>query len=108
MNYSLLNNEYIRFAFTLLCWIVGARIVLFIFNKYVKKLTEKTETDLDDLVLEIITGPLYIILILTGAYYALQRLTDFQLYVQWIDKTFFVIIIYISARVITKVLSLFV
>jgi len=108
MDYQFLQNEYIRFAIILVCWIVGARIILFIFNRYVKKLTEKTETDLDDLILQIVTGPLYTILILTGAYYAIQSLTDFQRYVQWTDKFFFVIIIFISARVITKVLSLFV
>src|SRR4051812_26506882 len=108
MDYSFLQNEYVRFAIILVCWIVGARIILFIFNSYVKKLTEKTATDLDDLILQIVTGPLYIILILTGAYYAIQSLTDFQRYVLWTDKFFFVVIIFISARVVTKVLSLFV
>jgi small-conductance mechanosensitive channel len=108
MDISVFQNEYVRFAVILLCWVVGARIILFILNRYVKKLTEKTETDLDDLILGIATGPVYAILILTGSYYALQSLTDFARYVVRIDKIFFVIIVFILARVVTKVLSLFV
>jgi small-conductance mechanosensitive channel len=108
MDSSYWQNEYIRFAIILVSSIIGARIVLFIFNRYVKKLTEKTATDLDDLILKIISTPLHSLLILSGAYYAFNTLTVIGRYIVWIDRVVFIVIVYITARVITRILSLLV
>jgi small-conductance mechanosensitive channel len=101
-------NEYVRFAIILVCSIIGAKIILFFFNKYLKKLTKKTSTNLDDIIIKIIATPLYIVLLLAGIYYALNSLTILQNYMLWVDRLFFIVIIFITASVITKVLSLFV
>jgi small-conductance mechanosensitive channel len=108
MDSSIFQNEYVRFAIILLGSIVLSRVVLWIFNTYVKKLTKRTETDLDDLILKIVTPALYAMLILSGVYYALQTLTILQYQMRWIDRVFFILFIFISARLLTKVLSLLV
>jgi small-conductance mechanosensitive channel len=108
MDSSIFQNEYVRFAIILVCSVIGAKIILFFFNKYVKNLTQKTATDVDDHLLKIAATPLYLILLLSGVYYALNTLTVMQRYLLWVDRLFYVVIIFIVASVVTRVLSLLV
>ena len=108
MDSTLFQNEYVLFTIIMVCSVIGAKIVLFFIEKYIKKLTKKTKTDLDDLILKIISTPLYVILLLSGTYYAVNTLTVLQPYLLWIDRLFYVVITFVAASVVTKVLSLLV
>jgi len=105
---NLIQNEYFQFLLIAIGSAVFAKGFHFVLKKYVKKITEKTKTDLDDIILRIITKPLYTLIILTGLYFGLKRLSDITSYFSWIDKLFFVSIVLLIFLMLSKILSLFI
>jgi len=105
---NLIQNEYFQFLLIAIGSAVFAKGFHFVLKKYVKKITEKTKTDLDDIILRIITKPLYALIILTGLYFGLKRLPDITSYFSWIDKLFFVSIVLLIFLMLSKILSLFI
>lgn len=103
---NLIQNEYFQFLLIVIGSAVFAKGFHFVLKKYVKKITEKTKTDIDDIILRIITKPLHILIILIGAYFGLKRLSGFTLYFPWIDKLFFVSIVLVIFLMLSKILSL--
>ncbi len=105
---NLIQNEYFQFLLIAIGSAVFAKGFHFVLKKYVRKITEKTKTDLDDIILRIITKPLYTLIILTGLYFGLKRLPDITSYFSWIDKLFFVSIVLLIFLMLSKILSLFI
>ena len=60
---TLIQNEYFHSLLILIGSIIFARIFHFFLKNYVRKITEKTKTDIDEIILKIITKPLYIFII---------------------------------------------
>ncbi len=104
---TLIYNEYSQFLLIILGSIIFAKVFHFILSRYIKKIAEKTKTDIDDILVGIIKKPLYLLIILTGLYLALKSLSFFTSYILWIDKIFFVVSILIVALVSSKILSIF-
>ncbi len=105
---NLIQNEYFQFLLIAIGSAAFAKGFHFVLKKYVRKITEKTKTDLDDIILRIITKPLYALIILTGLYFGLKRLSDITSYFSWIDKLFFVSIVLLIFLMLSKILSLFI
>ncbi len=99
------QNEYIQFFLILLGSIIFAHIFSFVLKKYVKRVAQKTKTDIDDIILAIITKPLYILIIFIGLHIALKSLAVSASYTLWIDRAFFVITVLILSLLASKVLS---
>lgn len=51
--------------------VLVARLVLYVFDRHLKEFAAQTETKLDDIIIGIMTGPVYIIVLLLGVYFAL-------------------------------------
>jgi len=102
---TLLQNEYFRFSLILIIGIIFAGISNFIFKKYVKRLTEKTKNNIDDIILKIITKPIYILIILLSLYLASKSLSSLVAYNIWIDGAFFVIAVFIGSLLASKIVS---
>ncbi len=100
------GNEYLTFFLIILGSFVFAEIFSFVLKTYVKKLTEKTKTDLDDLILKIVTKPIIISITLSGAYYALKTLPVLAPYSSPIDGIFFISFVLIGSFVAARVLGL--
>jgi len=66
--------QYVYALFILIGSVIAAKILLWFTNKYVKKLTSKTKTKLDDLILEKIQAPIYYLFIIIGLSLALAPL----------------------------------
>ena len=62
----LLENKYIHAVIVLVAFYFGSKILYYILEKYVKHLTKKTKTNIDDLILEKTSRPISLILLLTG------------------------------------------
>ncbi|NMA44557.1 MAG: mechanosensitive ion channel family protein [Candidatus Diapherotrites archaeon] len=60
---------------TVLLFIVFSRIVLFVAKKYLKKLTSKTKSDFDDLLVDLVEEPLAFFIILAGFFVGYQFLS---------------------------------
>ncbi len=66
--------EYGKALVIVLASVILGKVAYYVLNKYVKKLTEKTETKLDDLLIGAIEGPLRVAIIVAGIYFALHAL----------------------------------
>ncbi len=104
----LFQNEYIQCLAIFFGVFILAKIFNFALVKYVKKITEKTETDLDDIMLEIITKPLRALIVFGGAYFGLKSLSVLIPYFFWLDKLFFVGVVLILSLIFSNIFSVFI
>lgn len=103
-----ITGEFIGSIIIILFSLIIATITKLIFGKYIKLLTKKTKTDIDDVILRIITKPIYIGIILTGFYLGIRVLTHIQDYIFYLDTIYFIIIVLLVSRIISKIISLIV
>jgi len=104
----LIKNEYFQSLLIIIGSIILAKISYFIMTKYFKKITEKTKTDIDDIILKIIKKPLYVFILLVGFYFGLKSLSILEPYSLGIDRIFFVVSALLLSLIVTRVLSVFV
>ena len=102
------ENEYFQFLLIVIGSIIFARIFNLIVTKYIKKITEKTRTDIDDMLMKVIRKPLYIFIILVGFYFGLKSLSFLAPYSLWIDRLFFIISALLLSLIVTRILSFFI
>ena len=100
---EIIQNEYIIFLLILIGSVLIAKIFFVLMTIHVKKITEKTKNKIDDIILKIVTKPLYVLVVFIGLYFGLKYLSVFAQYTMEIDKIFFVGIISISSFIISKI-----
>ncbi len=91
---------------SILLFIVTAVIgwsIYFVFNRYFSKWAEKTETTLDDDIIDAVKSFIVIIVIIIGIEYALAPLSFLQSYIADLNKVFLVVEIFLVAFAITRV-----
>ena len=81
----------IAFGFVILFIVVG-RIIYWIFKKVIHQLTRRTETRLDDILLDMIEEPITLILVAFGIRYAIETLTLSEEVIVIIEYSFWFII----------------
>ena len=102
---TLVWNEYFQSLLILLGSIIFAGIFNFILKTYIKKLTERTKSDIDDTLLKLITKPVSILLFVIGLYFSLKSLSILIPYTLWIDRLFFVIFMLVISLLASRILS---
>ena len=70
---------------------VVAKLLYFIFNKYIKTLTTKTKTDIDDRLLAALESPFVIIVVLIAIYFSLLQIDYVRQYIEILNDLFFVL-----------------
>lgn len=63
---ELIRNKYVHSVFTLVIFFIGARLITFVAEKYILKLTAKTKTEVDDLLIKKTHGPVSFLLFILG------------------------------------------
>ncbi len=71
---QLLSNDYMAAAVWMLGGIVAAGVVNLITKGILTRLTKKTRTELDDKILDFIGRPLFVTVVLVGAYFGIAQL----------------------------------
>jgi len=88
--------------------IVGKAIYWFC-SKVVKRITARTQSKLDDIVLDMIEEPVVFALVLFGIWYALDTLNTSEELKNWIYKSFYILIIFnitwFLARLINSIIQ---
>jgi len=102
---ELIRNQYFIALLILFVSFIIARISLFILKKYIHKFALRTKTDIDDIILRIITKPLYIIIILIGLNTSLKTLTIPEPYSSIINKILFIIYVILITLAVSKVIT---
>jgi len=88
--------------------IISGWIVYFIFERYLKRLAGKTKTKLDDMILQNIKAPIYVLVFIIGLYYAVLPLSILQPYSGIVTSLFTVAQILVVAFILTKILNVLV
>ena len=108
LNVPTVMGELIVSAILFAIAIVAGWIVYFIFERYLKRWAEKTETKLDDMILQNIKAPIYALVFIIGIYYAIFPLSILQPYSGLISALFSVAQIIVVAFIATRVLNVLV
>ncbi len=103
---QLIQHEYFHFFLILIGFFILAQIVRFILVNYVRQLAARTKTDIDDLIVDILAKPVYIIIVFTGLYSALRSLSQLEPYFTYIDGIFFVGTVLLVALIISDILRI--
>lgn len=88
--------------------IIVGWLVYIIFERYLRRWAEKTETKLDDLILQNVKIPIYLLVIIIGMYYAILPLSILKPYSGLISALFSVAEILVVAFIVTRILNVLV
>lgn len=100
-------SEFFYFFVGVVGGIIGAKVFHFVITCWLKKIAEKTKTDIDDLILKAVTKPFYVLVILAGIYFGLKSLSFLKPYFSSIEKVFFVGFVLLISLMVVRVLSIF-
>lgn len=100
-----INNKVEDWLYALgiaLAAIVVARMVYWAIEKYVKKLTEKTQTKIDDILINTIEKPMVAASGLAGVWFGVNYLSFSESVDHWINSFFAVLITLVGAWLVTR------
>jgi len=104
--FPIFEIDIVRSITIIILVLIFSKFVLILFQKYIHCFTDKTETDIDDKILKIITKPIYVLIILIGLKYAVFTMNAFSNYFETINKVFFVLLAVIVTWMISRVINL--
>jgi len=81
---------------------IGAKIVYWIFSGVARKITSKTKSKLDDIILDMVEEPIVLGVVLGGVRFALTRLSVSEGVEMWIDRIFYVVLVLNIAWLLTR------
>ncbi len=76
-------GQYALFFGILILFAVLSKIVYFVMKNQVRRLTEKTKTELDDILVDIVEEPLVLLILIVGLFIGFQFLTPNSSFVTW-------------------------
>ena len=100
------TGEFFGSIVIILLSLIAAQIVKIFLNKYAAKFAEKTKTEIDDLILKIITKPIYAGIVVTGVYLGIRILIKAPESVFYLDTFYFIAIVLLVANILSKITSL--
>jgi len=101
----LLQNEYVLFVFFLVVSLAVAFVTKFVFKTYLKRLAGKTKTELDDVLIESLTEPVFFSILLAGAFLAFRTLSVSKEYAWLVENVFFIALVLVIAFALSKIFS---
>lgn len=106
VSFEFIQNEYFRSLVIIIVAIAFAKIIHPVLVNYLKKISKKTKTDLDDIMIEILTNPVNVLIYIAGFYAALKSLSYLEFISSIIDKVFFAITLFFLAYTLSKITSI--
>jgi len=105
---SLIRNEWFHFGLILATFAIHTKIAHIILVKYVRRIAARTKTDIDDIILKIVTKPVCIFIMFAGFYFALGSLSGLEKYSAEIGGIFFVGSILLLSLIVSRILGVLV
>ena len=100
-----LQNKFIASALILILSVLVAKLVLFIFKKYIEKIAKKTTNAVDDIIVEKTEKPIFFLIIALGLKGAVYNLTTHSIVNKLVDSLMALLFIFIIIRVIDIVVE---
>ncbi len=69
-----LENQYVEFLFNLAAWLIVGAIAIFVIDVVLRRMVKKTETKVDDILLQILRLPVIILVFLYGFVYSFSKM----------------------------------
>lgn len=107
-NLSQLASEIVASVVLFAFAIVVGWAVYFVFERYFTRWAKKTKTKIDDAILRNIKAPIFLFVILVGAYYGLESLTFLDPYSELLTAIFTVAEILLITFIISRVINVFI
>ncbi|MCB0402414.1 MAG: mechanosensitive ion channel family protein [Flavobacteriales bacterium] len=89
--------------------VIAGKILYWIFGNVVKKITSKTKTRIDDIIIDMIEEPIVLALTIAGLWYGLHRLTFPEDWLVWMGKVYHILIAinitWLAARLIDAIVE---
>lgn len=82
--------------------VILSRLIYWIFGTIVKKITAKTQTRLDDLIIDMIEEPIAFAIVIIGIWYGLHTLHFPDFAQTWLERIYYLLIIFNVAWLITR------
>lgn len=89
--YNTIGDWSITFLIILASVVIG-KIVYWFFGRVVKKLTSKTKTKIDDIIVDMIEEPIVLAITIVGLWYGLHRLEFSDWWYNWLGKIYHILI----------------
>jgi small-conductance mechanosensitive channel len=103
---QLIQHEYFQFLIIVISSLILAQVVHFILVNYVRKLAARTKTDIDDIIVNLLTKPVYIFIVFNGLYLALKSLSQLATYFTYLDGIYFVVTVLLIALIVSHILRI--
>jgi small-conductance mechanosensitive channel len=85
-----------------------AKLFNFVMKRFVLHISAKTKTELDDMIVNAISLPIFIAIVLVGVFVALQGLPELSEYAFYINTSFTIFYILFSAMIVMRIIGVFV
>jgi small-conductance mechanosensitive channel len=102
---SYLQNDYVFAVFILLLSAAAAKLLLFVFSRYLQKLAKKTKTRVDDLIFERTKKPLFYFILVYGLKIALDSLDWNSMIAHVVDSALAIVFLFILLRVFDVIIG---
>ncbi len=99
------GNDLLVSLLFIIASVIGAKILYFILETYVSRLTKATKTTLDDELLHALKKPVYIAAILIGIYFSLMRVEILKPHSFLLNRAFMVSLVVLGAFTLSSLLS---
>jgi small-conductance mechanosensitive channel len=100
--------DFITAGIIIISFFIIAKIINFILKRFIERLTAKTESKLDDLIVEAISLPIIVGIVLLGVFIALQGLPELATYADLINSAYTVFYILFGALIAIRIINAFV
>ncbi len=98
-------KQWLISAGIILCTVLLAKLLYWAFGNVIKKLTSKTKTRIDDILVDMLEEPVVFSVIIIGVWYGLATLNMSKVMHRWIATGYYFLIIFAIAWSITRVLD---
>lgn len=83
--------------------VIASKIIYWVFKNVMRKLTEKTKTQLDDIIVDMVEEPLSLAIVVYGMWLGLGTLALSERLQFWIDKGIYLVVLITVAWFITRI-----
>jgi small-conductance mechanosensitive channel len=101
-----LQNKYIFAILILITFVIGAKLLLYIFEKYFQKWAKKTKTEVDDIIFEKTKNPAFYFLLAIGLKLAILHLEINGVVNSLVNTLMAIVFVFILARVVDTVIDI--
>ncbi|MBU0460142.1 MAG: mechanosensitive ion channel family protein [Nanoarchaeota archaeon] len=100
-----LQNKYVVSVLILIGAIILAKVIMFIFKKYIERLAKKTKNTVDDMIVEKTEKPIFFLIIALGLKGAVYNITTHSIANKLVDSLMALLFIFIIVRIIDIVVE---